>query len=534
MKHLILLFALILLPVAASAQDGTIEGSDLTWSLSDGTLTISGTGAMPDYNSWDSPWWGMITAVNIEEGVTSIGASAFYYCSYLTAVNIPGSVTKIGEHAFDGCSSLESFTVDGTNTAYSSDNGVLFNKNKTSLIQYPSGNTETVYTIPEGVTTIGEDAFDACSNLETVTIPNSVTTIGESAFGRCSSLTSVTLPSSITTIERLTFKNCESLTTFTIPEGVTTIGESAFEECTNMVSVTIPNSVTTIEGSAFKQCYSLASVTLPESETSIGDAVFLDCRSLINIKVDASNTAYSSLDGALFDKGKTRLVQYPVGKTNASYDIPATVTVIDGYAFFRCKSLASITLPGGVTSIENSAFSGCTALTSVTIPGSVTSIGEYAFNECTALADVTVQWPAPLSIEWSVFGSVNLPSATLHVPAGTKALYEAADVWKDFGTISEPGAPQPPQDPEPTPDVILPQGVSLNESSLTLRVGDTFQLIEEVQPANADNKAVVWTSSNQQVATVAGGLVTAVAPGTATVTVQTVEGGHYASCTVTV
>ena len=271
--------------------------------------------------------------------VTSIGGSAFRYCTSLTSVTIPDSVTSIGGWAFTDCASLTSVT------------------------------------IPDGVTSIGEYTFSWCTSLTSATIPDSVTSIGDSAF-----------------------YGCESLTSVTIPDSVTSIGSCAFYGCASLTSVTIPDSVTSIGGSAFYNCKSLTSVTIPDSVTSIGNCAFASCTSLTGIWVAEGNSHYANdASGVLFNKDKTTLVQCP--GAFAAYTIPNSVTSIGEYAFSHCTSLTSVTIPNSVTSIGEHAFSYCTSLTSVTISDSVTSIGEYAFYDCTSLTDVyyagsEAQWKA--------------------------------------------------------------------------------------------------------------------------------------------
>ena len=193
-------------------------------------VTIIGDYAFYDCDS--------MTSVTIPDTVTTIGACAFCSCDSLTNVIIPNSVTTIGNSAFDSCTSLTGIWVNENNPTYCSDEkGVLFNKEKTFLIQAP------------------------CKLSGTYIIPNSVTTIDNSAFYYCDSLTSVTIPDSVVTIGDYAFWNCSSLTSVTIPDSVTTIGESAFYSCASLTSITIPNSVTTIECDAFSYCNSLTSIT---------------------------------------------------------------------------------------------------------------------------------------------------------------------------------------------------------------------------------------------------------------------------------
>ncbi len=304
-----------------------------------------------------------------------------------------------------GCTSLTSIEVEEGNTAYSSEEGVLFDESKTTLIQYPVGKKKESYDIPDSVTFIIDSAFRGCTSLTSVTIPEKVTTIAGSAFMGCTSLTSVTFLGSVTDIEYEAFSGCTSLTSVTIPEKVTSIRDSAFYGCT-----------------------SLTSVTIPEKVTYIGDEVFYECTSLTSIVVNGSNKNFSSDGGVLFNKSKTILMQYPAGKKDSSsYTIPSSVTSIDPCALDGCIFLTSIeveegntayssdggvlfnksktilmqypagkknesyVIPDSVTSIADSTFRGCTALTSVTIHGSVTTIGAEVFYGCTSLESIKVE-----------------------------------------------------------------------------------------------------------------------------------------------
>jgi hypothetical protein len=285
--------------------------------------------------------------------VTSIGEEAFAGCTGLTSVTIPASVTSIGFGAFGECSGLTSVT------------------------------------IPASVTSIGDYVFYGCTSLTSVTIPYGVTSIGEAAFYGCTGLPSVTIPASVTSIGQMAFYGCTGLTSVTIPASVTSMGLGAFYDCTGLTSVTISPGVTSIGGYAFVGCTSLTSVTIPASVTSIGEAAFYGCTGLTSIAVDAENPNYSSVDGVLFNKEQTSLIQCPGGKVGA-YTIPSSVTSIGEGAFAGCSGLTSVTIPASVTSIGGGAFQSCTSLTSVTIPASVTSIGSGAFSGCTSLTAIEV------------------------------------------------------------------------------------------------------------------------------------------------
>jgi len=363
-------------PKASAATYG-----NLTYEVSNGEATITDV---------DTSISGDITIPSTIDGypVTSIGNSAFSYCTSLQSITIPDSVTSIGSRAFIGCRSLTSIT------------------------------------LPDGVTSIGSRAFIGCRSLTSITLPDGVTSIGKEAFSGCTSLTGIwmnsnnpnyssddygvlfnknktmliaapgaivsyTIPDSVTSIGEGAFSGCTSLTSITLPEGVTSIGSYAFDDCTSLRSITIPDSVTSIGSYAFDDCTSLRSITIPDSVTSIGEGAFSGCTSLTGIWVNSNNPNYSSDDyGVLFNKNKTMLIAAPGAKV--SYTIPDGVTSIGSYAFYNCESLMSITIPDSVTSIGSYAFYICRSLTSITLPDSVTSIGSSAFNNCIGLTSVYI------------------------------------------------------------------------------------------------------------------------------------------------
>ena len=335
-----------------------------------------------------------LTSITIPSSVTSIGAGAFRQCWRLTFVSIPNSVTSIGEGAFSGCSGLTSIKVDSGNKYYDSrdaSNAIIETKNNTLI----AGCKNTI--IPNSVTSIGSYAFQQ-SGLTSITIPSSVTSIGEHAFSYCG-LTSITIPSSVTLIGSSAFSGCSGLTSITIPSSVTSINSSAFSGCSGLTSITIPSSVTSINSYAFSGCSGLTSITIPSSVTLIGSSAFSGCSGLTSIT------------------------------------IPSSVTSIEMSAFWNCSSLTSITIPSSVKSIDSFAFYGCSGLTSITIPSSVTSINSYAFSGCDRLTSVKVERATPVTVSSSTFS--NRANATLYVPKGSKAAYQAADYWKEFKEIVE-------------------------------------------------------------------------------------------------
>ncbi|MBR6535202.1 MAG: leucine-rich repeat domain-containing protein, partial [Clostridia bacterium] len=187
------------------------------------------------------------------------------------------------------------------------------------------------------------------------------------------------------------FEDSSVIRSVVIGTGVTGIGASAFEYCSSLESVTIPSSVTYIADYAFYECSSLKSITIPASVSSIGDDVFSMCSTLTEIKVNANNNYYSSDEtGALFDKNKTVLIQYPVGNSSASYDFPAGVKSINAWAFSYCSNIESVTFSDALTSIGDYAFYECSGLKSVVIPGNVQKIGDSAFEYCPSLSSVSI------------------------------------------------------------------------------------------------------------------------------------------------
>lgn len=199
-----------------------------------------------------------LKSVNIPNSVTSIGQYAFSSCTSLTTVTIPKSVVFINRQAFSSCDNLAAINVDSNNNVFSSIDGVLYNKNASSLKCCPGGKTSL--TIPNSVTSIGAYAFDSCEKLSSVTIPNSVTSIGEGAFMWCKMLTSIILPPSVTSIGKSMFSYCENLTAVTIPNLIISIGDEAFFGCTGLTAITIPNSVTSIGEAAFYGCFKLEAI----------------------------------------------------------------------------------------------------------------------------------------------------------------------------------------------------------------------------------------------------------------------------------
>ena len=353
-----------------------------------------------------------VTYSGVNYKVTSIGSYAFVGCKDLTAVALPNGVKTIGHGAFSDSGKLTYVSLpDGLESI---DN---------SAFDYCTALTSI--TIPNSVKYIGPSAFRVCSSLTSITIPNSVTNLGGGAFAYCSGLTSATLSSSLTSIESSTFDRCSALTSITIPDSVKIIGDFAFESCSSLTSVDIPNNVTSLGKYAFYGCKSMTSVSIPNSVTSIGENAFSDCSVLPSVTIPSS---VKSIESRTFSNCS--------GLTSVT--IPNSVTSIGDAAFQSCSSLTSITIPNSVTSIGEWAFAYCSGLTSVTIGNSVTSIGRCAFRDCTNLTSVTSMIVDPFEIVQEVFyNNGSFTSATLYVPKGTKAKYEATQAWNKFLKIEE-------------------------------------------------------------------------------------------------
>ena len=425
----------------------TVDENNLNYSSQDGVLFDKAKTIILCYPE------GKTGAYTIPNSVTSIGHYAFENRSGLTSITIPVSITSIMASAFGGCSGLININVDENNLNYFSQNGVLFDKAKTTILNYPAGKTGISYTIPNSVTSIGEYAFDTCVYLTSITIPNGVTSIGDEAFWRCSGLTSInvdennlnyssqdgvlfdkaktailyypagktgisyTIPNSVIRIWNNAFYDCSGLISITIPNSIISIGYCAFVGCSGLISITIPNSVISLEWGAFQNCNRLTSVTIPDSVTSIGDCMFLGC-----------------------------------------------------------NGLTRITIPNSVTSIGFGAFQIC-GLTSVTIPDSITSIGERAFVNCNELSSAYFYGNAPASFGSNVFSNA-APGFSIFYREG-KAGW-TTPTWNGYpATTFIPGAnstPVPLNTPTSKPSPLKP----LIDFAIRIFDKSTFQPISGV------------------------------------------------------
>jgi len=319
-------------------------GSGLKWTFNriTGELSISGTGAMFDYETDTQPWKSeisMIHSICINKGVTSIGRNAFYNCYAAAEAVISNGVVSIGDGAFAGCQSL------------------------TSIV------------LPSSLTSIGELAFYYCVSLTRVELPNHMTAIGSGAFYQCRELESIKIPNGLTTIHPATFACCYSLTEAVLPSGVTSIGDEAFLYCFALTSVKIPGSVTAIGKGSFRSCSKLSSITIPGSVRIMGDGAFSES-GLTSVTISEGVTEIGA--------GAFRECYYL-----KSVSIPKTVTAIGDHAFYYCYRLDSVAIPKGVTTIGNNAFDVCYGLISINLPTTLTEIGDQAFLGCSSLVDAS-------------------------------------------------------------------------------------------------------------------------------------------------
>ena len=291
----------VIFSISASAYDIEVDGI---------YYNLVSKGKIAEVTEGDGKYSGSITipsSIKVNDAkytVTSIGKSAFSFCTGLTSITIPNSVTSIGESAFFNCSSLTSITIPNSVTSIESG-------------AFRLCSSLTSITIPNSVTSIVWGCFSGCSSLTSVTIPNSVTSIDMVAFEGCSGLTSVTIPNSVTSIGASAYKGCSGLTSVTIPNSVSKIEMDTFSDCSGLTSVTIPNSVASIEYGAFSGCSSLTSITIPNSVRIIESGAFQSCSNLENFYCYAEK--FSSIGDDIFKDSYTEYATLHVPSSAISY-----------------------------------------------------------------------------------------------------------------------------------------------------------------------------------------------------------------------
>ena len=470
----------LLLAVAASigtmfAESGTWD--NLTWDYTNGTLIISGAGAMtvPEFMNY-YPWYGFrssIISVIIEDGVTSIGNSAFHGCTGLTSVTIPNSVTSIGNSAFRGCTGLTSVNITDIaawcNIAFSADeaNPLYYAKHL-----YVNDVEVMDLVIPNSVTSIGNYAFYNCSGLTSLTIPNSVTSIGRNAFSGCSGLTSVTIPNSVTSIGDFAFLGCSGLTSVEAPAGFFDVPENNWPDYTKILNQVVVNSgeltenallfinrsyktlqtldvsrVTNTEfaDEAFKGYYNLQQLVLPEGLQKVSYMMVAGCKNLQSIDIPAS---VEEIEQSAFED--CRSIQSITfggapagapGRFNAPAATASQLRKIGNWAFYNAHELQHLDIPEGVTEIGDGAFYGCTYLEDMTLPASIQAIGDNCFALCAKLTKITCNAVTPPAIEAKTFFDVKR-QIPVYVPDEAVSSYENDTYWQEFDIQGQSEAPQ--------------------------------------------------------------------------------------------
>lgn len=391
--------------VCAMAQK-TGNTGPLTWSYNEDSkeLKISGKGDMPNYDFDTSPWKEykeQIELITIGDDVTAIGNNAFCNCFAITEINIPSKVTRIGESAFTYCISLEKVVIPGS----------------VRIIDY--------------------GAFEDCEHLTTLTLSNGLESIEGFAFKGCNSIESLVIPTTVTNIGRWSFSGCETIQTLKIPGSVKTIGDNAFSTCINLVSLELPEGLETIDEAAFNGCEKLPTVLIPASTTTLGGGVFADCKGMTQIKVAQGNPSYIVENDILYDINKRHLVQYPAGKTDATFTIPSNVEAIDKFAFCGNEHLTSVTIHPQLESIGYFSFARCNGISTFNVPAKTQDIGESAFHDCISLTAINIDKDNPnyVSIDGVLYDKSKY--VLMQYPTGkTDAAYVAPSTLKILGNYA--------------------------------------------------------------------------------------------------
>ena len=476
---------LSLLWIPTFAETTGTCGEALHWVLSeDGTLTISGTGAMTDYESYiDAPWYDSydsIYSIVIEPGVTTVGNSAFAGYESVVSVTLPEGLLSIGNDAFSGCVGIGEIALPQT---------------LEQVGHYAFAWCESLQELilPDSLVSIGDHAFTGCASLTTLQIGPKVSTIGTGAFSRCTGLSWIAVAE-----ENETFTSNDTgalltkdLTTllcvpagiterFLVTPGVTAIGDYAFFGCVTLTDIQLPDGVTTIGNSAFAGCEKLKTITIPESLTSIGSYAFSECKGLTAITLPQGLTYMGtwvfdccfSLKSIVIPEGITSIQDFTFRECTSlkNVTLPQTLTSIGTHAFYVCKSLKTIELPEGLTNISGWAFAECYALTEIIIPSTVTNLGGQAFLYDTAMTSIEFLGNAP-TIGEQAFGSI---TATVRYPAAASGWTE--EVLQNYGgTLTWEPVGEPIVSPTP---VLSTPSIKSCYSKLQTSVKITWTLVD--------------------------------------------------------
>ena len=457
-----------------------------------------------------------LVSVNIPDSVIKIGNEAFAGCEKIESINIPDSVTEIGERTFANCSKLSNVKLS-KNLEYMG--GRAFGScEKITQIEIPksldncgnsgyasyhgpfgacSGLKKIIF--EEGTKEISNNLFRGCTGLEEISIPASVIKIERYTFADCTNLKNVYFSNGVKNVENNAFTNCTSLTKVNIPDTVDSIGNSAFSGCTNLIEVHLPDKLKETASDTFSGCKKLTTINFPSTLTTIGNSAFSGCE---------------SLPEAILPSGVEKIESNAFKNCKAlkKAAVPDTVSSIGSSAFYGCEALTDITLGSKLKKIESQTFYGCTVLPSIVLPYNVTTIGDSAFVNCTKLTQITV----PRNTTSIASNAFSYPKKmTMYGPSDCYAQTYASGKGIKYVT----------QD-------IHATSVSLDSTEKTAERYDDFQLTATIAPLNFTD-AVVWTSSNEEVATVSDtGYVEICGVGTAVITVT--AGNVKAVCKITV
>ena len=477
--------------------------------------------------------------INIPDGVTKIESSSFEDCINLVSVNISDSVIKIENEAFAGCEKIESINIPDSVTEIgertfancSKLSNVKLSKNLEYMGGRAFGSCEkiTQIEIPKSLDNCGNSGyasyhgpFGACSGLKKIIFEEGTKEISNNLFRGCTGLEEISIPASVIKIERYTFADCTNLKNVYFSNGVKNVENNAFTNCTSLTKVNIPDTVDSIGNSAFSGCTNLVEVHLPDKLKEIASDTFSGCKKLTTINFPSTltmigNSAFSgceSLPEAILPSGVEKIESNAFKNCKAlkKAAVPDTVSSIGSSAFYGCETLTDITLGSKLKKIESQTFYGCTVLPSIVIPYNVTTIGDSAFVNCTKLTQITVPR-----------NTTSIASNAFSYPK-KMTMYGPSDCYAET-YASGKGIKYVTQD-------IHATSVSLDITEKTAEHYDDFQLTATIAPLNFTD-AVVWTSSNEEVAAVSDtGYVEICGVGTAVITVT--AGNVKAVCKITV
>ena len=457
--------------------------------------------------------------IKMHEGINTIGSRAFYKCDRLLDIVIPDSVEKIEFEAFRGCDKLENIKLSENLTIVGY--GVFGDCKSISKIEIPKSLKKFDGTWGSG-TNLSYGAFGGCSNLKTVNFEAGSTIVCAALFMGCDGIEEIELSDTITEIGDSAFKNCKNLDRITMNNGIEILESSAFEDCFSLTTINIPNTVKAISNSTFQDCTSLTEVHLSNILKEIPASTFSGCKKLTTINFPSTlttigNSAFSgceSLPEAILPSGVEKIESNAFKNCKAMKKavVPDTVSSVGSSAFYGCEALADITLGSKLKKIESQTFYGCTVLPSIVLPYNVTTIGDSAFVNCTKLTQITVPR-----------NTTSIASNAFSYPK-KMTMYGPSDCYAET-YASGKGIKYVTQD-------IHATSVSLDITEKTAEHYDDFQLTATIAPLNFTD-AVVWTSSNEEVAAVSDtGYVEICGVGTAVITVT--AGNVKAVCKITV